>query len=353
MTQQQRTQLLGEVQKVLLDDQDFLRSLLSQCLQRILNEEFTQFIGAEKYERNETRQGYRNGSYDRSLKTRVGPIELSICRDREGQFSSELFRRYQRNEQALVSTMVEMYIKGVSTRKVGKVVEELCGSNVSRSMVSNLCKGLDETLNAWRNRRLDDIAYPYLIVDARYEKIRTPAGVVSKAVLIVIGISAEGFRSILAVEVGNSESEECWGEVFGKLKERGLKGLKYVVSDQHHGLVKALNRHFQGTLWQRCQVHFIRNFMSKLKWKDLDKYLDDLKEIFAAPDKAEAMRRKGEFVIKLEKTYPEIASWIDENIEFCFSIYALPPSHRKRMKSTNMIERLNKEWFSDIFCELP
>ncbi|MCB0291637.1 MAG: IS256 family transposase [Calditrichaeota bacterium] len=342
MTQQQSTQLLAEVQKVLLDDPDFLRSLLSHCLQKVLDEEFTHFIGAEKYERSEERRGHRNGSYERSLKTRVGTIELSVCRDREGLFQTELFGRYQRNERALVTTMVEMYVKGVSTRKVGKIVEALCGSEVSKSQISELTKGLDESLTAWRKRRLDG-EYPYLVVDARYEKVRTPAGVVSKAVLIIIGISNSGKRSILAVETGNSESEECWGEVFRELKERGLKGLIYVVSDQHRGLVNALNRYFQGVVWQRCQVHFIRNFMSKLKWKDLDNYLPDLKEIFAAPKREEAMRRKNEFVLKLEKHYPEIAEWIDENIEFSLAVYALPPSHRKRMKSTNMIERLNKE----------
>ena len=150
-------------------------------------------------------------------------------------------------------------------------------------------------------------------------------------------------RKACAVETGNSENEDCWGEVFLDLKKRGLKGLKYVVSDQHQGLTKALNRHFQGVLWQRCQVHFIRNFIKKVKWKNLDTYLADLKDVFAAANRQEAMRRCREFVIKLEKEYPEVAEWIDENIEFTLSVYALPAKHRKRMKSTNMIERLNKE----------
>lgn len=342
MTQQQNTQLLAEVQKVLLDDQDFLRSLLKQCLQTILQAEFDRHINAAPHERSEERQGYRNGSYTRSVNTRVGTIELKVCRDREGKFQTELFKRYQRSERALVSTMVEIYVQGVSTRKVSKVVEELCGNEVSKSQISVLCKELDEQLEAWRNRRLED-EYPYLVIDARYEKIRTHLGVVSKAVMIIIGISTSGRREILAIEIGNSENEVMWGDVFKKLKERGLRGLMYAVSDDHKGLTRALDRHFQGVLWQRCQVHFIRNFLKKMKWKDTEKYLELLKDVFAATTRKEAMRRKNDLVVQLEENHADVAEWLDENIEFCFSVYALPPEHRRRMKSTNMIERLNKE----------
>lgn len=342
MTRKQNTQLFTEVQSVLSDDPNFLRDLLSQCLQRLLEEEFKAAIGAEKYERSDERSGYRNGSYSRTLKTRVGKIELQVCRDREGVFQTELFRRYQRSEKALVGTMVEMYLKGISTRKVTKVVEELCGTSISKSQISELTKDLDETLTAWRNRTLEK-PFPYLMVDARYEKIRTHPGVVSKAVMIVIGICDEGFRHVLAVETGNSENEVGWGEVFANLKKRGLHGLRYVVSDQHRGLVNALSRHFQGVHWQRCQVHFMRNFMKKLNWKEMEPHLTALKDIFAASSYEEARRRTTQFVETLEATHPEVAEWLDENIEFCLSVYQLPESHRRRMKSTNMIERLNKE----------
>lgn len=342
MTQRQNSSILTEIQSVLFDDKDFLRSVVQQFLQQILQAEFDRYINAAPHERSEARNGHRNGSYPRTIKTRVGAIELQMCRDREGKFDTELFRRYQRSEQALVSSMVEMYLQGISTRKVKKVVEELCGSSISKSQISELAKGLDDQLTAWRNRPLT-CRYPYLIIDARYEKIRTHQGVVSKAVLTVIGISEFGKREILAVEIGNSENEVMWAEVFKKLKERGLHGLVLIVSDDHKGLTKAVDRYWQGVLWQRCQVHFIRNFMKKMKYKDMDTYLKLLKDVFAATDKEEAMRRKNHLVELMADDYGEIADWLDAEIEFCFSVYALPESHRKRMKSTNMIERLNKE----------
>jgi transposase-like protein len=342
MTQQQNNGLLSEVQQVLLDDKDFLRRLLKQALQSLLQAEFDTYINAAPYERREDRQGYRNGSYYRTLKTRVGLVELEVCRDREGNFQSELFRRYQRSEQALVGSMIEMYLQGVSTRKVKHIVEELCGTAISKSQVSNLVKELDAQLTVWRQRPLS-CEYPYLVIDARYEKIRTRHGVVSKAVMIVIGVSESGHRDILAIEIGDSESEVFWSEVFCKLKQRGLKGLLYVVSDQHSGLTKALSRHFQGVVWQRCQVHFIRNFRAKLGWSAFNEFKDQLKEVLSAPDLAEAQRRKDILLEKLEPKYLEVASWIDENIEFCLSVFSLPSEHRRRMKSTNMLERLNGE----------
>jgi len=342
MTQQQNSGLLSEVQQVLLDDKDFLRELVKRAVQSVLNAEFDAHINAAPYERSEDRQGYRNGSYRRSLKTRVGSIELEVCRDREGNFKTELFRRYQRSEQALVASMIEMYLQGVSTRKVKYIVEELCGGAISKSQVSELVKELDAQLTIWRERPLKK-EYPYLVIDARYEKIRTRHGVVSKAVMIIIGISESGHRDILTLEIGDSESKVFWSEVFCKLKQRGLKGLYYVVSDDHSGLTGALDRHFQGVVWQRCQVHFLRNFRAKLGWGAFNEFKDLLKEVFSAPDLAEAQRRKDILVEKLEPKYPETASWIDENIEFCLSVYSLPPAHRGRMKSTNMLERLNAE----------
>ncbi len=334
--------LVKEIQKVLLDDSDFLRDLVQVNLQKILETEFMNYIQAGPYERTEDRQGYRNGSYTRKLKTRVGVIELDVIRDREGKFSTELFRRYQRNEQAFVVSLIEMYIQGVSTRKVKNVVEALCGTSVSKSMVSNLAKEIDENISKWRSRPLT-AEYPYLVIDARYEDVREDGLVSSQAVLIVIGISETGHREILSVDMGDSENEQEWRGVFQRLKARGLEGVEFVVSDSHQGLVNALKREFQKTNWQRCQVHFMRNFMSKLSRKDSKKYVPKLKDIFTAPDIEQARERKERLLCELESIKPRVADWLDEGIESCFAVYSLPIEHRKRMRSTNMIERFNQE----------
>jgi len=334
--------LIREMQKVLLDDSDFLKKLIQENLQKILEAEFESKIQAKPYERTDDRQGYRNGTYTRTLKTRVGTLELQVIRDREGKFSTELFDRYQRSEKALVLSLIEMYINGVSTRKVKKITEKLCGTMISKSTVSVLTKELDKDISRWRNRALTE-EYPYLMVDARYESVRKHGVIVSQAVLIVIGISSKGYREILSVDVGDSEDEQTWTNIFRRLKVRGLKGVTYVVSDDHSGLVKSIKREFQGAVWQRCQVHFIRNFMSKFSKKERPDYLRKLKDVFNAPDMKEAIERKDKLVIELESYKKEISEWLDNEIESCFSVYSLPFEHQKRMRSTNMIERLNQE----------
>ncbi|RMD66011.1 IS256 family transposase [Candidatus Pacearchaeota archaeon] len=342
MTQKKDSGLCDQVQPVLLDGQNFLKTLVQQCLQQMLQSEFDNFIRAKRYERSSLRRGVRNGHYIRRLRTRVGSLELRVCRDRKGEFQTELFRRYQRSEQAFLLSLLEMYLQGVSTRKVGKIVETLCGLSISKSQVSELTKRLDAQLHRWRNRKLTD-CYPYLIVDARYEKVRTSQGVISRAVMIVIGISASGHRSVLSVEGGDSENESSWSEVFKKLKARGLQGVVYVVSDDHGGLVGALGRYFQGVRWQRCQVHFIRNFISKLSRRDAKSYLPLLKDIFSASSDQEAQRRRHSLVEHLQSKHAALAAWLDENIESCLTVNHLPIEHRRKMKSTNMLERLNEE----------
>jgi len=331
-----------EIQKVLLDDADFLRVLVQDNLQKMLYAEFENQIQAAPYERTDNRLGYRNGSYSRKLKTRVGTLELDVIRDRDGLFSTELFKRYQRSEQAFVLSLVEMYIQGVSTRRVKNITETLCGTSISKSVVSELVKGIDENITKWRNRKLDE-EYPYLIADARYEDVRMDGIVMSQAVLIVVGISTSGKREILSVDIGNSENEQEWSAVFQHLKSRGLHGVRYVVSDDHQGLVKSVKQKFQGATWQRCQVHFMRNFLGKFSRKVSKEYIFKLKDIFAAPDIAQARERKEKLVKELESVKPKIADWLDADIESCFSVYSLPPEHRKRMSSTNMLERFNQE----------
>lgn len=342
MTQKKGTTVSEQVQTTLLNEQDFLTGIVRGCLQELIKAEFDRFINAQPHERSPERRGVRNGSYTRTLKTRVGTLELIIYRDRHGEFRTEFFQRYQRSEQAFIASMLEMYLQGVSTRKVTKIVEALCGTTVSKSQVSDLCKRLDKQLETWRNREIAD-SYPYLIIDARYEKVRTEQGVVSQAVMIVIGISESGHRSVLSVEMGDSENETTWNDVLKKLKARGLKGVQYVVSDENKALVAALARNFQGVAWQRCQVHFIRNFVTKISRRDVNLYLPLLKDIFSASDYQEAVRRKHLLIDRLEEKYQRVADWVDENVESCFSVFHLPPEHRRKMKSTNMLERLNQE----------
>jgi putative transposase len=233
-------------QEILLDDPGFLKEIVERVLQELLETEMTKHVGAAAYERSEARTGHRNGHKPRALRTRVGTLNLLVLQDREGTFSTRLFSRYQRNEKALVLALMEMYVEGVSTRKVKEVTEGLCGTSFSKSLVSSLAGSLDAELEGWRSRRLEAASYPYLFVDARYEKIRVDHRVVSQGVLIVSGVREDGSREILAVEVADTESEATYQELFRSLKSRGLSDVELVVSDDHKGLKAAITRHFQG-----------------------------------------------------------------------------------------------------------
>jgi len=269
-------------------------------------------------------------------------LELLVPKDREGRFQTELFEKYQRNEKALVLSIMEMYVQGVSTRKVKKITEELCGLEISKSQVSTLVKGLDKEIQQWRKRPLGK-RYPYLVVDARYERIRRDGSIIPQGVLIVVGIDTEGYREVLGVWCADSESEESWSMVFRELKERGMTGVRYVVSDNHSGLVDAIHRHFQGAQWQRCQVHFIRNVLSKVPKKDRGRILAYLRDITGASDIETARKRLGEAVDILQVSHPKAAALLDDHGEEMLAVYALPEHHRKRMRTTNMLERFNQE----------
>jgi putative transposase len=220
-------------QGTLLEEPGFLKEIVGRVLQELLEAEMTEHIGAAPYERGEGRTGHRNGHKPRTLRTRVGTLNLLIPQDREGTFSTRLFARYQRNEKALCLALMEMYVEGVSTRKVKDVTEALCGTSFSKSTVSHLAAGLDSELGAWRSRPLEADAYPYVFVDARYEKVRADGRVVSQGVLVVSGVRDDGYREILAVEVADTESEATYQELFRSLKGRGLSGVELVVSDDH------------------------------------------------------------------------------------------------------------------------
>ena len=334
--------VLGILQASSVNGDDPLKGLLRHTIQQVLEEELTAFLNAEPYDRTENRRGYRNGYKPRTLTTRVGRLELMVPKDREGRFSTELFEKYQRSEKALVQTIAEMYVQGVSTRKVKKITEELCGLEISKSQVSSLVEGLDAEVQRWRMRPLTK-NYPYLVVDARGERIRRDGTVIPQSALVVVGIDSDGYRETLGVWCADSESEASWLGVFRELKDRGLSGVCYVVSDDHTGLTNAIHRHFQGAVWQRCQVHFIRSVLALPAKKDRGRILAHLREITGSSSLESARKRLQEAVEVLVGSHPKVAELLDQHGEEMLAVYALPEQHRKRMKSTNMLERFNRE----------
>jgi transposase-like protein len=343
MAERDGTAVAQAVQAVLLDDPEFLRGVVQGALQAILEAEMTAPLGAAPYERGPGRTGYRNGHKPRSLATRVGTLELRVPQDREGTFSTELFARYQRSEQALVLGLMEMYLQGVSTRKVTAITEELCGTSFSKSQVSALAGRLDADLAAWRSRPLTAAAYPYLTIDARYEHVRVDGRVVSQGVLVASGVRADGRREVLAVEVADTESEATYQELFRSVKARGLRGVVLVTSDDHAGLRAAIARHFQGAGWQRCQVHFARNAQGMVGSKHRARLADDLRTIFAAPDATQARARARECAERWRRSHPAVAAKLEEGLEDCLACYEAPAAHRARVRTTNGLERLNQE----------
>jgi putative transposase len=333
---------LAEVKALLAADQDFLRPVVQVVLQELLEAEMTEVLGAEKGERTPQRLGHRSGYYGRTLVTRVGKLELRVPQDRHGRFSTELFERYQRSEKALVAALAEMYVQGVSTRKVKAITEELCGHSFSASAISEINARLDESLAQFAGRRLDE-ACPYLIMDARYERVREAGVIRSQAVLLAIGIGWDGRRSILAVELANRESRSSWREFLLGLRERGLSGVEFVVSDDHAGLKQAIVEVLPEAAWQRCYVHFLRNALDYVPRKVDDDCLRELRWLYDRRDLAEARRDLAAWLVKWQGTYPKLCSWVEEHIEETLTFYRLPRQHHKHLKSTNLLERLNEE----------
>jgi putative transposase len=328
----------------LLDDPSFLKEIVERVLQELLEAEMTEHVGAAPYERTTQRTGQRNGYKPRTLRTRVGTLNLAVPQDREGTFSTRLFARYQRNEKALVLALMEMYVEGVSTRKVKDITEALCGTSFSKSLVSSLAGRLDAELEAWRNRRLETAAYPYLFVDARYEKARVDGRVVSQGVLVASAVrELDGLREILAVEVADTESEATYQQLFRALKARGLKGVELVVSDEHAGLKAAVARHFQGASWQRCQVHYARNLLGMVgaaRRKDL---AEGLRGVFAAASRESALLFAEELADRWRPSHPKVSEHLEEHVEECLACLSFPASHRRRIRTTNGLERFNQE----------
>ena len=333
---------VARLEALVAQDRDLLKALVKEALDQLLQAEMAEFLGAGPGERTLGRIGYRAGYYSRGLITRVGKIELRVPRDRNGEFSTALFERFQRSEKALVSALAEMYVQGVSTRKVKAITEELCGHSFSASVISEINKGLDETLTKFARRRLSE-DYPYVILDARYERVREDGVIQSQAVLVALGINWDGHRQVLGIELANRESQSSWREFLVGLKQRGLRGVEFVASDDHAGLKKAIAEVLPEAAWQRCYVHFLRNALDYLPRKADDDCLQELRWLYERRDIVEAQRDLAAWLQRWQRKYPKLTNWVEENIGSTLTFYRLPRLHHKHLKSTNMLERLNEE----------
>lgn len=327
----------------LLTEDRGLQGLVETVLNQVLEAQITEHIGAHPYERSEARKAYRNGSRLRTLTTRVGPLVLHVPQVRDGSFSPALFARYQRSEQALILALMEMVLNGVSTRKVTAITEELCGTRFSRSTVSQLCTALDRRVHAWNERPLDSHAYPFIIVDALVVKVRRDHAVRATSALMVSGVNANGQRELLGLRLGDSESEGTWTDMFTWLKTRGLHGVELLVSDDHAGLVKAAQRHFQGVLWQRCQVHLQRNVLGRTPKHLRAQMAAGLRHIFQAADLPTARTAFTALAAALEGKADRALAVLEEGLEDALTVLVLPEKYRTRLRTTNGMERLNEE----------
>ena len=331
-----------EMKSVLMEQPDFLVPVVQEAVQAILEVEMEECLQAGKHERSDQRLGYRSGYYRRRLITRVGTLVLRVPQDRAGHFSTQVFEQYQRSEKALVAALAQMYVQGVSTRKVAAITEELCGHEFSASSISTITARLDVRLEEFSQRRLTE-AFPYVVVDARYERVREGGVIVSRAILIALGIDWEGRRQVLAVEYANRESQSSWKDFLLRLKDRGLHDVWFVVSDDHPGLKAAIREVLPGAWWQRCYVHFLRNALDYLPRKADDDCLQELRWMYERRNVDEARRDLKQWLEKWGGKYPKLCAWVETNIEETWTFYRLPVAHHKHLKSTNLLERFSQE----------
>lgn len=319
---------------------------MGQVIQVLMNEamkvERSKFLGTQPYERSPERQDYANGFKDKTVKTRLGMLDLQVPQVRGCDFYPQALERGLRSEQALRMSVAEMYLQGVSTRKVQKITEELCVLTISSSQVSRITSKLDSELKLWRDRKLGK--FQYMIVDAIYEKTRRDGCVVSSSVLIAYGINPDGKREVIGVSVSLSEAEVHWRSFFENLVERGLHGLEMITSDAHTGLKAALQTIFPTVPWQRCQFHLQQNASSYVTKKARKaEVAADIRDIFNAPNETEAKRLLGLAVDKYKEKESRLAEWIGSNIDESFTVFRLPKVHRQKLRTSNLAERVNKE----------
>jgi transposase-like protein len=304
--------------------------------------ERSEYLGARPYERSDNRSGYANGFKDKTVKSRLGALPLKVPQTRDCEFYPQSLEKGLRSERALLLSIAEMYVQGVSTRRVKKIVEELCGMDVSSTQVSRAAAELDELLIAWRERDLG--VYRYVILDAQYEKVRQGGQVLDAAVLIACGVDADGRRDVLGCSVSLSEAEVHWRTFLTSLKDRGLYGVEFIVSDAHEGLQAARRAVFPSVPWQRCQFHLQQNAGHYLPSVAMRvPVAADIRAIFNTPDQHEAERLLEKFVERYQATAPKLATWAEEALPQGFTAFNLPATHRRRLRTTNLVERLNEE----------
>ena len=322
-----------------------IKSAVILVLNEFMEKERDDYLKAAPYERAVERRDYRNGYYERELLMSIGTITLKVPRTRNGEFSTTVFEQYARCDQALVLSMLEMVINGVSTRKVTHIVEQLCGKNVSKSFVSSLTQKLDPIVNDWAKRPLNTVYYPFVFVDAMYIKVREHNSVVSKAVYIATAITEKNTREILGLSIDHAESFESWSQFIQQLKSRGLQSPKLVISDAHMGLQKAIQREFIGTAWQRCTVHFKRNIIEKLPKKDSAEIRMMIKRVFEAVTIEDIRKFKDELMSRFstETRFEKALAILDEGFEDTIQYMNFPEDIRVHIRSTNSLERLNQE----------
>ena len=332
-----------EIQALLLNDRgEAFKKILQDSLNKFLLAESAEQLGAAPYERSEARTDCRNGSRDRELNTRVGRITLHVPRHRNVPFKTLVFENYSRSEAALIAGMAEMVVEGVSTRKVSRVMETLCGKSFSKSTVSEVCKDLDKSVNEFRTRPLDG-DYPFLAVDATYFKIRENSRIASKAFMIAYGTNVQGHREILGFGVYANESCATWTDFLMGLKKRGLTGVLMITSDAHDGILNAIGKVFPTVPWQRCQFHFIRNIMDKTPKKYQAGLRTELQEMFNSRNIAEARTVRDRIIEDYRDVAETAVGCLDEGFESTMTVMLLPVGLRRYYRTTNHLERLNKE----------
>jgi putative transposase len=318
----------------------------ANAMQILMNEamklERETVLGARSYQRTPTRRGHANGFKPKTVETRLGRLELSVPQTRGVEFYPSALERGTRSERALKLAIAEMYLQGVSSRKVTAVMQELCGLDVTSMDVSRAVRSLDDEFQKWRERPLGEIKY--LLLDARYEKVRVAGTVVSCALLVAIGMTADGQRTILGLSVSLSEAEVHWREFLASLQARGLHGVRLIVSDDHSGLAAALQARFPGVPWQRCQFHLAQNMLAYVPPSLSQREASiELRAVFNAPNRMEADRLLAMMVQKYQAAAPKLAAWLESNVPEGLTVFDFPAEHRRRLRTNNMLERLNRE----------
>src|ERR1700722_765826 len=344
MTHQNKSELLNSVLQLLTDDgTDGLAEGVRLLVDEAMRQERSHALQAQPYERTDARLGHANGFKPKTLATRIGPIQFKVPQVRgDVDFYPNALEKGVRSEQALKLALAEMYVQGVSTRKVSAIVEQLCGHSVSSTQVSQCAAALDTELETWRNRPLG--CFPYVFIDARYEKVRQGGRLLDCAVLIALGIGLDGKRSILGLSVALSEAEVHWRTFLTSLQKRGLHGVLLLISDDHAGLGAARTAVFPAVTWQRCQFHLQQNAQAYVPRLDQRAAVAEaVRAIFNSPDRPSAERRLKEVVASYSSSAPKLAAWMEDNLPQGLAIFALAVSHQRRLRTTNDLERVNME----------